>query len=128
LSPRQRDDLVGRYGVLPASKAAVVLPGLDVARLLASVDPVKAAAIRERFAPAGGALFLWLGRFVPAKDPLALVDAAAAATRHGAVPAVLVMAGDGPLALAARARAAAAGALSRVRFVGPVADPATWIA
>jgi glycosyltransferase involved in cell wall biosynthesis len=127
LSPRQRDDLVARHRVLPASKAAVVGPGLDLEGFVASADAARAVAIRRAHAPGGGVLALWLGRFVPAKDATVLVEAAVAAARHGGAPLVVVLAGAGPLEAEARRRHGDLGAPSCVRFVGPVADAATWV-
>ena len=125
LSPRQLEDLTR---VLPAARLSLVPPGLDVERLQASVDALRARDLHGRLAPRGEVVLLWLGRLVPVKDPLALLEAAAfARAAAGAAPFTLVLAGDGPLRArtVAAARAAAEGA---VRCVGAIADPATWIA
>jgi glycosyltransferase involved in cell wall biosynthesis len=124
LSKRQFDDVAR---VLSAARTTLVPPGIDVERLRVSVDPARARALRAALAPRGERVLLWLGRLVPVKDPLALLEAAAAARARGAPPFVLVLAGAGPLRarVLAAARAAPTGA---VRCVGAVPDPATWIA
>ena len=123
LSARQATDLAR---VLPSERVVLVPPGLDVARLEASVDAARALDLRRRLAPRGEAVLLWLGRFVPVKDPTTLLEAAASARDSGA-SFTLVLAGDGPLR-ARTLRAARAAPAGAVRCVGPVADPATWIA
>ncbi|HVG95020.1 MAG TPA: glycosyltransferase [Planctomycetota bacterium] len=124
LSEGQRRDLVERFRVVPASRAVVIGPGLDVPRLRARADALRASAIRARVAPDGRPVALWLGRFAKVKRPLALLDAIGSLPR-GTLR--LVLAGDGPLLPAARARARALGLEGDVVFVGPVSDAPDWI-
>jgi glycosyltransferase involved in cell wall biosynthesis len=127
LSARQRDDVL-RFRVAPPEKAVVVGPGIDVDRLRASVDEARVAEIRARLAPGGAALLLWLGRFVEAKDPLLAVAACSIAAEGASPPRLrLAMAGEGPQRAAVEA--AARDAEDPVATtVGPVSDPANWIA
>jgi glycosyltransferase involved in cell wall biosynthesis len=130
-SRSQRDDVVERFHVAPAEKAWTIAPGLDLAALRAAVDPARAAAIRATHAPGARALVLWLGRFVPVKEPKRLVDALALAlarAKGGGASFAAVLAGDGPLLEETRAHAARLGLAGDVAFPGPVADAASWIA
>jgi glycosyltransferase involved in cell wall biosynthesis len=125
LSPSQRRDLVEVHRVLPPEKAVVIGPGIDVAALRASVDRARVAAIRAEHAPAGGgALFLWLGRFVKVKDPLL---ARRAVARAGDGGFRLVLAGEGPLLGRTRPPDAETRLRDVFRVVGPVLDPWNWI-
>lgn len=123
LSPRQRDDLVARHRVARAERVVVIAPGLDVGALRAAADPAAAVAHRARVAPDGAPVSLWLGRFVPAKDPLGVV---AAARWLPPEAGRLVMAGDGPMRAAVAREVARAGLGGRVLLPGPVADAAAW--
>ncbi len=124
LTPRQRRDLVDLYRVVPAAKATLVPPGIDLGAVRARAEATDALALRRRLAPDGACLFVWAGRFVHAKDPALLVEAA----RRLSSSARIVLLGDGPLRDAVRARATAGGLADRVRFPGPVPDAAPWIA
>jgi glycosyltransferase involved in cell wall biosynthesis len=126
LSARQREDVL-RFRILPAEKAVVVGPGIDVDRLRASVDPARVAEIRARFAPAGRVLLLWLGRFVEAKDPHLALAACQVAAEGSASRLHLAMAGEGPQRAAVDAAAREA-EVSVATTIGPVADPGNWIA
>ena len=126
LSEGQRRDLVDRHRVLDPSRVAVIGPGFDVARLVERgrqrSDDVE--ALRRRLSPDGRPTFLWMGRFVPMKAPLALIEAARFASQDAFR---LVLAGEGPLLSRCRARALACGLADRVRFVGEVEDPALHV-
>ncbi|TDC36608.1 glycosyltransferase [Micromonospora sp. 15K316] len=63
------------------------------------------AAVRGRYADPGEVLLVHCARLSPEKRPQLAVDAVAVLRRAG-VPAVLVMAGDGPMRAALRRRAA----------------------
>lgn len=123
LSARQRDDLVAA-GVVPPDRVEVIGPGLDLEALRAAVDPASVAALRARLSPDGAPVTLWLGRFVPAKDPLALVAVASWLPREAGR---LVLAGDGPLRGAVARAVAVRGLHDRVRLLGPRADVAALL-
>jgi glycosyltransferase involved in cell wall biosynthesis len=118
LSERQRRDVVEVHRVLPARKVAVVPPGLDVEGLRARA---RRAAAPD--APLDVPLFVWSGRFVGVKAPLALL----AAVERARVPWRAALLGDGPLRGRVRRAAARRGLLGRVLVPGPVEDPAGWI-
>ncbi|MHC5012859.1 MAG: glycosyltransferase [Planctomycetota bacterium] len=122
LTPRQRRDLVTTHRVLPAHRVRVVGPGLDVAdvrgRAAAGPVPRPMARLRETGLP----VFLWAGRFVPVKDPLGLVDAAARSLRAFR----LVLLGDGPLREEVRERIRDRGLSEVVRCPGAVDEVAPW--
>jgi len=126
LSARQRHDLVQRHRVLASDRVAVIGPGLDVDALRTRGRQLahEAASLGESLSRDGCPTFLWMGRFVPVKATITLLDA----VRFTPPDAFhLVLAGEGPLARATRAYAARHGLLDRVRFVGEVDEPARWI-
>ena len=98
-----------------ARRIAVIPFGIDLERYRRR-DPERQArvdAIRERIP---GPRLLFVGRLVYYKGLHVLLDAA----RDW--PGTIVIAGDGPLEPALRARASALGVADRVQFVGRVAD------
>jgi glycosyltransferase involved in cell wall biosynthesis len=121
LTPRQRRDLVEVHRVLPAGKVHVVGPGMD---LEAFRRRARAPRRGVPGLPADGRLqVLWTGRFVPVKDPLRLVEAAALAR----APVHVTLLGRGPLRGAVRAAVRARGLEARVSCPGSVADVAPWV-
>jgi glycosyltransferase involved in cell wall biosynthesis len=120
LSERQRRDLVEVHRVVPARKAVVVPPGLDLDRVRARARQ----GSRPPSAADGRPFVLWNGRFVAVKDPLLVVDAVERARTEFRV----VMLGDGPLRGRTRRLAARRGLLDRIEVLGPVEDPAPWVA
>ena len=85
LSPQQRSELSGRFGVTQPGKVHVVPFGMDLAPYRA-VPP----------APRDGRLIVgWLGRLVPIKNVPLLVSVMREAARLDA-PVEFVVAGDGP--------------------------------
>lgn len=91
--------------------------GVDLARFCpARHDP----SLRERWAAAGDVLLLHCGRLSPEKKPRRSL-AALAALRRAGIPAVLVVAGAGPLR--ASLQSEAADRALPVRFLGHLADP-----
>jgi glycosyltransferase involved in cell wall biosynthesis len=123
LTPRQRRDVV-RRGIVPASCAHVIAPGLDVEGFRAQADGGASGRIRDLFGARDRPLFLWAGRFVAVKDPLLLVEAVARSARRFLV----AMIGAGPLAGAVRDRVRELGLQEVVRCPGPIDRPAPWIA
>jgi len=127
LSPRQRDDVVGRHAIFDAAHVVVIPPTIDVASFRARATPEAALAVRARHATGDATVLLWLGRHVAAKDPLLLVEAFARARALNPRLALWLV-GDGPLRAAACACAAARGIGTHVTDVGPVADSAPYVA
>jgi len=91
--------------------------GVDLDRFSpARQDP----AMRRRWSAPDEVLLVHCGRLAPEKKPRRSI-AALAGLRASGVPAVLVVAGDGPLRTALQSEAAARGL--PVRFLGHVTDP-----
>lgn len=127
--PERRRVIVGAL----AGAAAVATPSRELARLLvgAGVDAAKVRTIyngveRDVFfpgdklaarcelgLPADGAVGLFVGNFLPVKNPLLAVDAFASSGAGR-----LVMVGDGVLLAALRRRAAELGVAEKVFFAG----------
>lgn len=133
LSERQRRDLVEVHRVLPAAAVRVVPPGLDLAafRARAQAEPAEGArgaagedARRAEAALEGGRAVLWVGRFVPVKNPLALVEVA----ERLPAPLRLVALGEGPMRARVRRRAARRGLGERLLLPGALRHPAAWLA
>ena len=97
-----------------AANLARVPLGVD---LSVFAPPQRSAALHRRYAPDGEVLLVHCGRLSVEKKPERSIDALAA-LRAAGVPAVLVIAGDGPL----RARLMRRAAGLPVRFAGFVAD------
>ena len=129
LSERQRRDVVDVHRVAPASRVAVVGPGLDLDVVReAGRSPPCAGGVES--ARASGWLgepipaFVWCGRLVEVKQPWLALEAAAAAGR----PWRLVMVGQGVLDARLRALRDRLGLRDRVALVGEAAEAAPWIA
>ena len=116
ISPRQRDDLVRRFGVAKPDQTAVVPLGLDIRPLLEL--PMDAPNLRLQLRIGDGDVVVgFVGRFVPIKNLTLLVRAFAAAAQ--AVPGLwLVLAGDGPTRDELESLTRACGIAERVRFIG----------
>lgn len=125
ISPRQRHDIVDRFGVAPSHKTVVVPLGLDLDTLL-GLDR-GAAARPSTYGSADDIVVGYAGRMVPVKDVPTLLKAFAAA--QAAVPALrLVMAGDGPGRPAAEALAGTLGIADRITWAGWVSNLADFYA
>ncbi len=100
-----------------AGRAHVIPLGVDTARFTPADAPASAdAATSDAPGPAAPIVVGFLGRLVPEKGLLVLVDAVARA------PGLrLRIAGTGPLRPELEARAIAAGLADRLEFVGPLA-------
>lgn len=118
LSPRQRQDIGERYRIAPAGRIHIVPLGLDL-------DPLLALSARE---PRNPVVFGFVGRFVPIKDLLLLVEAFARVYREE--PGTrLLLAGDGELRARVQAGLPAAGIGDAVTFAGWCEDlPALYAA
>ncbi|HEX5412402.1 MAG TPA: glycosyltransferase [Terriglobia bacterium] len=91
VSPKQRDDLAGRFRVAPAARISTVRLGFDLSALL--------KVARTRFAEKNGCHPLvvgWVGRLTAVKDPLMFPKIAALCAGVNAIGSFL-MAGDGEL-------------------------------
>ncbi|HUR34734.1 MAG TPA: glycosyltransferase [Vicinamibacterales bacterium] len=120
ISPRQRDDIVGRFAVANAAQTVVVPLGLDLDALF-DLAP-EAHGFRADIGAAGTDVVVgYVGRMVPVKDLTTLLLGFALALAE--VPALrLVLAGDGTERAAAVALAAELRIDRRVHFLGWVDD------
>ncbi len=120
ISPAQRDDIVNRFRVAPASRTATIPLGLD----LAPLTRLDAAAPQLREAlgiPARAPVVGYVGRFVPIKDLATLVHAFAHVVPR--VPdAVLLMVGGGPVRSGIESLVATLRLEGQVRFLGWIED------
>jgi glycosyltransferase involved in cell wall biosynthesis len=115
VSESLRAELVEVFGV-PERRVTVIPPGRPEP---ARITGEERARIREELeAPPGSLLVLWVGGLVPEKDPAAAV-ALAERMRGSTPPAIVAMAGDGPLAGPLERLA---GATPNVRLLGPRPD------
>jgi len=95
ISSTQRDDIVGRFSIAPASRTVTIPLGLDLEPLLSQPLP---APTRRRELGLGedDPVIGYVGRFVPIKDLATLIEAFAIVLRQ--LPAAaLILAGDGPV-------------------------------
>jgi glycosyltransferase involved in cell wall biosynthesis len=117
LSPRQREEIVTRFRVAPASRVRVVPLGLELDGLLA-LPPCGGGGLRAALGLApDDIVFGYIGRFVPIKNLPALLEALAIALARA--PSIrLVLVGDGPLRSELHQRVATLGVEHAVRFVG----------
>ncbi|TAM79833.1 MAG: glycosyltransferase family 1 protein [Acidobacteria bacterium] len=91
ISPRQRDDLAGRFRVAPAARISTVRLGFDLSGFL--------KVAHGRFAQKNGChplVVAWVGRLTAVKDPLMFPKVAALCTGGNAISTFL-MVGDGEL-------------------------------
>lgn len=100
---------------VPFMKLRPIYNGVDTA----TFHPGDAtAARRELGLPPDAKLILYVGNFLPVKNPLLLISAHARLCRSGAKPCELVMIGTGPLEAKARRMANKLGFGANVRLVG----------
>ena len=115
LSPRQRDDIVERFQVAPASRVHVVPLGLDLSAFEAL--PARGTLRAELSVPSGVFLVGIVGRLAPVKDHGLFLEAAAALSR-GDEDVRFVVVGGGAEEPGLRALAGALGIADRVHFLG----------
>jgi glycosyltransferase involved in cell wall biosynthesis len=116
ISPRQRDDIVNRYRIAAAEKTSVVPLGLDLDPLLALT--ARSPDLRGQLEiPADAVVVGYVGRMVPVKDLVTLVNGFARAAAGGS-DLYLVLAGDGEDRPGLEARARELGVADRIRFIG----------
>lgn len=100
---------------VPFMKLRPIYNGVDTA----TFRPGDAAAARQELGlPADSKVMLYVGNFLPVKNPLLLVSAHARLSRTSPQPCELVMIGTGPLEAKARQLADAGGFGAHVRLVG----------
>lgn len=117
ISPRIRDELVGRFRIGRAEQFQIVPLGLDLARL-AAIDANDRAAARRTLELADNALVVTtVGRLTAVKNHRLLLEAAEIVARR-VTRAMFVIAGDGELRPDLEGQAAALGIANRVRFLG----------
>ncbi|MGE5243996.1 MAG: glycosyltransferase family 4 protein [Betaproteobacteria bacterium] len=117
ISPSQRDEIVGRFGIGRPDAAVVVPLGLDLLPLLAGTGAGARSLRGELGIDEKGIVFGYVGRLVPIKDLPTLV--LAFARLLDTVPnASLVIAGDGPVRPELERLVAARRLTSRVRLLG----------
>jgi glycosyltransferase involved in cell wall biosynthesis len=115
ISETQREDLVSRYKVVRPAQVRIVPLGLELGEFL-DLPPV-AAARQLLGLPPDAVVIGFVGRLVPIKRPLALIDAF---ERTAAVcpAAVLLIVGDGDLRPAVEREVARRGLSGRVVMTG----------
>jgi sugar transferase (PEP-CTERM/EpsH1 system associated) len=111
-------DRMARVTGFPRDRVQVIVNGADLARF-GSVDRVSARATLNL--PSDAFVIGTVGRLVPVKDQETLLGAVARLRSAGSACLALI-AGDGPLHDALRARAAALGVESAIRFLGRRGD------
>lgn len=117
--PFRQADIVfmrGQHARMNARYTQVIPNGVKLA--------VNAPGSRERVTNPGRFVFLFIGRFEPQKNPLALIDAFARMRNRNAE---LWMAGDGSLRSDIEARTSVAGLSDRVRLLGVRTDVSTLL-
>jgi glycosyltransferase involved in cell wall biosynthesis len=121
ISPRQREDIVTRFRIAPASKTIVVPLGLQLGALL-SMPAAGAPDLRSAIGASADDLIVgYAGRMVPVKDMPTLLHAFARAL--ATEPRLrLVMAGDGPGRDGVVQLANELGIKERLHFLGWVHD------
>ncbi|MEN9572786.1 MAG: hypothetical protein RL514_641 [Verrucomicrobiota bacterium] len=100
---------------VPFMKLRPIYNGVDTT----TFHPGDARAARQELGlPADAQMILYVGNFLPVKNPLLLVGAHARLCRNASQPCELVMIGTGPLEAKARQLADASGFGAHVRLVG----------
>ena len=125
LSALQRREIVERFRITRAAKAALIPLGLDLQNLLEL--PAGGRSYRPELAIPGDAIVIgYVGRMVPIKDLRTLLTAFGLALAKQ--PNLwLVLAGDGPIRDDLQALAHRSGIAERVRFLGWTEDlPRTY--
>lgn len=116
LSERQREEIVGWYGVGRPERTEVIPLGLELDSLLA-LRPGSPSLRSELGLEPGHVVIGYVGRLVPIKD-LGTLLSAFARVAQGLPHARLVLAGDGPLRPELERQAAELGIAPLVRFAG----------
>ncbi len=124
ISPRIRDELIGRFRIAPLDRFRIVPLGFDLAPL-AAVGPAERAAARRRLEiPLDALVVTTVGRLTAIKNHELLLNAARDVA-SASPRAIFLIAGDGELREPLEARARALGLGDRVRWLGWRRDLAT---
>ena len=115
ISPRQRDDIVIKYRIARADQTVVVPLGLELEIL--SGLPTPASARQALGLPLDAIVIGMIGRLVPVKQPLTLIDAFATVAARFPTARLLVV-GDGELRPDSEADVRRRGLSDRVIFTG----------
>jgi len=122
LSPRQRDDIVRRFGAAPRERVVVIPPGLDLAPYAYDNVIQERGRLRaELGVPAGAPLLGVVGRLAAVKRVDRALEALAI-IRRAHPGARLAVAGEGTLRAALEEEARRLGVAEAVRFLGPRRD------
>ncbi|MGH7384366.1 MAG: glycosyltransferase [Candidatus Rokuibacteriota bacterium] len=108
---------------IPAARIVTIHNGVDLRRFSSDVSERGSEALGL---PDGEVVVGTVGRLDPVKDQIGLIEAFAR-LNPGAVPATLVIVGDGPCRSALEARAASLGIADRVRLLGTRSDVAALL-
>ena len=117
ISPRIRDELIGRFRIAPADRFHLVPLGFDLAPLAAIGAAERAAARRQLQIDDEARVVTTVGRLTAIKNHAMLLEAAreiAAASPR----ALFLIAGDGELRVSLEDRARSLGIGDRVRWLG----------
>ena len=109
----------------PLNRIQTIRNGVDLSRFAGNISHSEARRVLNL--PAEGTVVGAVGRLVPVKDHLGLLETAALLGRDGLRP-VVVIAGDGPLRADIENRAAALGINHQVRLLGHRQDIDTVLA
>lgn len=123
VSTRLAERIAGETG-FPIERIRSIRNGVDLSRF-GQID--RATARQHLGLQTEGPIIVTVGRLVPVKDHLTLLDAVATLCRDG-VAARLVIAGDGPLKGAITQRAVALGLPNAIRLLGHRPDVETVLA
>lgn len=124
ISPRIRDELIGRFHIAPPDRFHIVPLGFDLAPLAAIGAAERAAARRALQIPDATRVVTTVGRLTAIKNHALLLDAAREIA-SASPEALFLIAGDGDLRAPLEARASALGIADRVRWLGWRRDLAT---
>jgi glycosyltransferase involved in cell wall biosynthesis len=117
VSPRVRDELVGKYRIGRTEQYRVVPLGFELARF-AAIDVERRATARVALQiPASAHVVTTIGRLTAIKNQRLFLDAASRIARADPYT-IFLIAGDGELRAGLAAYAAALGIRDRVRFLG----------
>ena len=116
----QREELL-RFGVAPANRLALQLPGMDVSAFR-NLEDRQGVLRRQLGVPDGTLVVGTIGRLVPIKGLDVFLEAAAQVARDGARPIRCLIAGDGPLRQPLEAQRDRLGLADGCTFLGEISD------
>ena len=118
LSERQKDDIAKKFRIVPETKCAVIPLGVDLSRLNAAGSV--SGDLRKELSIDGSAVLVGIiGRLVPIKNHIMLINAAAEVRRRRPELNVrFIIAGDGELSGVIKSLARSLGIEEDVHFLG----------